>query len=56
MEINQPAKFGDHRHYSSKNITFLVDEGQNYTYSQLNLLLLFSLNYMVCHVPSNEIS
>ena len=41
MEINQPAKFGGHRHYCRGNITFLVDEGKNYTCSQLNPLLFF---------------
>ena len=41
MVSHHSAKFGDHRHYVSKNIMFLVVEGQDSTCPRLDPLLLF---------------
>ena len=43
MVSHHPAKFGNHRHYGSEDIMFLVAEKENSRRPRFNPPLLFSL-------------
>ena len=56
---HQPATFGGYRHCGSGDMTVLVVEGQDFTYSRLSPPFLLSLkhlawNYKACHINKSD--